>query len=165
MEPGENLAASEDASRMLVAVEPDCGVTAADGSAPSAAGAAPLAGASRFMCCDAVARAIVSLVQLRNSKLTCAPRVSRTCSSGAAGMPVDSGAVLLAGLRAKFWIHPRLIHGAGGASRLKRPCSEGSKSAGVCAVRFTGAKYARTLRVTGAGAEKYVDAIYSPCSW
>ena len=44
---------------------------------------------------------MVSLVQLRNSKLTCASSVSRTCSSVAAGMPVNTGAVLLAGLRVK----------------------------------------------------------------
>ncbi len=51
------------------------------------------------------------------------------------------------------------------SARLNAPCCDGSKSTGVCAARFTGAKYARTRRATGAGAENQVAAIYSPCSW
>ena len=84
---------------MNVAVDPACTLTAATAWAPSAACAAPLAGASRFMCCEPVASAMVSFVQLRNWKLTWASRVSRTWSSVAAGMPVNTAAVLLPGLR------------------------------------------------------------------
>ncbi len=137
---------------MLVAVDPLCTTTAGAAAAPSAAGVAPLAGTSRFMCCEPVASAIVSFVQLRNSKLTCASSVSRTWSSGAAGMPVITGALLPSGLRAKFWMNPKSIHGAGGDARLKLPSLAASNSTGVCDARFTGAKYARTRRATGAGA-------------
>jgi hypothetical protein len=42
---------------------------------------------------------------------------------------------------------------------LNPPCCDGSKSTGVCAVRFTGAKYARTRRATGAGAENQLAVI------
>ncbi len=76
--------------------------------APSAAGAAPLAGASRFICCDPVASAMVSLVQLRNWKLTCASSVSRTCSSAAAGMPVST-AVDLAHRLARESLNPSQV--------------------------------------------------------
>ncbi len=54
------------------------------------------------MCCEPVASAIVSLVQLMNSKLTCASSDARTCSSGAAGIPVSNGADLLTGFRVKL---------------------------------------------------------------
>jgi hypothetical protein len=80
-------------------------------------------------------------------------------------MPANIDDVLLADLRVNSWIHPRLIHGAGGASKLNQPCSDESKITGVCVVRFTGAKYPRTRLATGAGAENQFAAIYSPCSW
>src|ERR1035437_9221958 len=99
IDPAENLAASVDDRAMNVAVDPLCAVTAAAACAPAAAADAQLAGASRFRCCEPVARAIVNFVQLRNSKLTCASSVSRTCSCVPAGIPVNTAAVLLPGLR------------------------------------------------------------------
>ena len=83
------------------------------------------------MCCEPVASAMVSFVQLRNSQLTCASTVSRVCSSVAAGMPVRICADLLADFRAKFFSHPSEIHGAGGVSSENRPISAGSKTAGT----------------------------------
>src|SRR5690242_20577082 len=106
-EPAVNMAASAAVRLMVVAVDPDWMETADAACAPSAAGDAPDAGASRFMCCAPVARAMVSLVQLRNSKRTLASRDSRTCSRGEAGMPVSTVADLLDALRVKFWIQPR----------------------------------------------------------
>src|ERR1700739_2841584 len=125
---------------MTDAVDPLWIVTAGVALAPSAARGALLAGASKFMCCEPVARAMVSFVQLRNSKLTCASRDSRVCSSGEAGIPVKIGPLLLADLRVKFSIHPISIHGEGGASRLNEPNCDGSKSTGACVTRLTGAK-------------------------
>ena len=100
IDPDANFAASAVASVIVVAVEPLCGITAGKACAPVASGAAPFAGASKFMCCDPVARAIVSLVQLKNSRYTCASSVSRTCSNTAAGIPVNKVEVLLEALRA-----------------------------------------------------------------
>src|SRR5579863_10154614 len=140
IDPDLICAASAAARAICVAVEPPCTVIAGAAVAPSAAGEAPLAGASRFMCCDLVAKAIVNFVQLRNSRLTCAASDSRTCSRGDAGMPVISCDVWLDEDRTKFRIHPRSIHGLGGASRLKLPCCEGSKVAGHWVTRLTGAK-------------------------
>ena len=84
---------------MDAAVDPLWIVIGVAAGPPSAAGAAPAAGASTFMCCEPVASAIVSLVQLRNWKLTWASRLSRTCASGAAGIPVITAADLLAVVR------------------------------------------------------------------
>src|SRR5207248_11400492 len=125
----------------------------------------PLAGASIFMCWEPVAKAMLSFVQLRNWKLTSASRLSRTCSSAAAGIPVITVPDLPAAVRVNAWIQPRLIHGAGGASRSKPLSTDGSNDTGDCVLRFTGAKYARTRRATGAAAENQAADIHSPCSW
>jgi hypothetical protein len=66
--------------------------------------------------------------------------------------------MVLADLRERFVIQPRSIHGAGGASRLNLPFTEGSKTVGVSLTRATGAKYARTLRVRGVVGVVYVTA-------
>ncbi len=42
-------------------------------------------------------------------------------------MPVSSDEDLLVGFRENSWIHPRLIHGAGGVSRSNRPLLAGVK--------------------------------------
>src|SRR3954451_11718758 len=165
IEPAAKASASPGPSRIDVAVDPFWIGTAGAACAPSGLDVPPFAAASTFMCCDPVASAIVSLVQLRNWKLTCASILSRICSSVEAGMPVITTPDLLVEVRVNSWIDPRLIQGAGGASRLKPPCCDGSKNTGACAVRLTGAKYARTRRATGASAENQPADIYSPCSW
>src|ERR1019366_9017304 len=131
IDPAPNFAASFAARQIDVAVDPLCTETAAPACAPSAATAAPFAGASTFICCEPVASAIVSFVQLRNSKLRRASRVSRTCSKVLAGIPVNTGLDLLRDWRLKPWIHPRSIQGGGGESRINPPCAAGSKTTGV----------------------------------
>jgi hypothetical protein len=59
-------------------------------------------------------------------------------------------------------IQPSETQGAGGESNENRPCSDASNSTGVCATRFTGAKYPLTRRTTGAGAKYEVAVMPSP---
>ncbi len=151
--PALNCAASEAANITVVGVDPVCTVTAGRACAPSAEELRPRL--ERAGSCAAspwpVPSSTWSSLEIRGPP---GPPASREPVRVLyPGSPVMTGDVLLPGLRMKPWIHPKSIHGGGGASRLKPPCSAGSKRTGVCSVRFTGAKYARTRRATGAGAE------------
>src|SRR6185312_649800 len=151
MHPAENPAVLLITS--IVAVEPEaCRPTAVAAFAPEPFAAAPAAGASRFMCCEPHDSAIESLPHVLKRKDTLASTVSFTWNSAIAGLPTASPEILLSDFRLKSSIHPRSTHGSGGASSANPPFIEGSNTVGVRFARSTGAKYARTRRVTG-GAE------------
>ncbi len=111
------------------------------------------------MCSEPADSAIESFRQVRKRNETVAPISSRICTCGAAGLPTLSTLMVLADLREKFAIQPRSIHGAGGASRLNWPFDGRIEDRWLFRLReFTGAKYARTLRVSGVVGVVYVTA-------
>ena len=57
-----------------------------------------------------------------------------------AHLPAASAPIVVPDFLAKFSIHPRSIQGAGGASKLKPPLTDGSKTVGCPCTRSTGAK-------------------------
>src|SRR6185437_698265 len=105
-----------------VAVEPEAArLAAAIAFDPDPFAAAPAAGVSRFMCCDPAESAIESLLHVLNRNETLASTVSFTWNSVTAGLPVARPDNLLSDFRVNSSIHPRSIHGAGGASSANCP--------------------------------------------
>jgi hypothetical protein len=156
MAPGVNPAAATGPTYRFVAVDatplPLISGTAAAATPPLPLGVAPLRVDSRLVRCDPDAKVICSAPHASNSRETVASTTDLAWPTATAGAPARSGSTFVPDFLAKLEIQPRSIHGAGGVDKGNRPSCAASKIVGNPAVRFTGAKYARTRRVIGVSA-------------